>query len=461
MASGSDFTMEKPLPNDLSIERLILAYFMMQGSIDMEIEEDIFYLEAHRRTLACMKVLQAQGKSCDLPALISKLRDGDDLEAAGGVAYLASMTDGVERMSEGLPVQYVDIVKEKWALRRAIQIGNETMVRAYQGSESFADISGAALSGIDEARGRLEDGKSALDMGGAVTEAYKEIEATADSRTKGINTGLKLGFSGFDSIIPAGLHESDMMILAARPGVGKTSLLLGILSNLARAGKTGVFFSIEMARIQVMKKLLCMEAEVALTRVNTGYLNKEDWSRIARAAGTISQWKIWIDDDTRTQVDDVRSKLRRIMNKTREKIDFLMVDYLQIMQPPKHMQKANSNEKIAYISSHLKFLNRDLKIPIIACAQLNRGPEKRKSPKPQLSDLRESGQIEQDADQVAFIHREGLTDEGEPSAMAEITLEKHRNGPTGKFQMAFLAQFTKFTNLYEEQEDRDGKWYDK
>ena len=260
-----DITLNKTLPNDLQMERLILGHILMQGSIDMQIEPDIFYLEAHRRILSCMKNLQEQGKTCDLPTVFSSMRDKDELEAAGGPAYLASLTDGVPMMKAALPKQYLDIVTEKWAMRKAIQVSSQMMTRAYEGSETFSEISEDALIGIDEANSRLDQGRGAMKMEEAVSEAYKEIEATSVSRSKGLEGGLQTGFRGFDSMIPAGLHESDMMIIAARPGVGKTSLLMGILSNMAKSGKSGVFFSIEMARMAIVKKLLCIEAEVPIT----------------------------------------------------------------------------------------------------------------------------------------------------------------------------------------------------
>lgn len=455
----NDITLERSLPNDLPMERLILGHILMQGSIEMQIEPEIFYLESHRKILTCMKLLQDQGKTCDMPTVISTLRDRDELEAAGGPAYLASLTDGVPMMKALLPKQYLDMVTEKWALRKAIQVSNETMARAYAGGETFAEIASDVISQMDEASLVIDSERAAVNMQDAVGEAYKEIEATSDFRAKGIDVGLRTGFQEFDKAIPAGLHESDMLLIAARPGIGKTSLLMGILSNMARNGKKGIFFSIEMARIQIMKKLLCMEAEVPLTRVMTGFLNRDDWLRLGRAAAAISQWNVWIDDDTNLQVSDIRARVRRLQTD----IDFIMVDYIQIMQSPKNLQKSDDNTKIGYISKHLKFLNRDLKIPVIACAQLSRAMEKRKIPKPQLSDLRQSGQLEQDADIVAFIHREDITNP-ESSAIAEISIAKQRLGSTTTFKMAFISQFTKFANLYDIDYEEGGgreKWYDK
>lgn len=455
----NDITLDRSLPNDPQMERLILGHILMQGSIDMQIDPDIFYLEAHRKILTCMKSLQEQGKTCDLPTVFSFMRDKDELEGAGGPAYLASLTDGVPMMKAGIPKQYLDMVTEKWALRRAIQVGNETMARAYQASDTFAEIASDTIRGMDEASIRLDGDKGAMSAEEAVSEAYLEIEAVSNATTKGIQSGLKTGFKEFDKLIPGGIHESDLFIIGARPGIGKTSLLIGMLGNMARSGKTGILFSIEMARIQIFKKLICMEAEVPLTRVMTGFLNRDDWSKLGRAAGVISQWNIWIDDDTNVQVSDIRSRVRRL----RTKIDFIMVDYLQIIHPPKHLLKADDNTKVGDISKHLKFLNKELKIPVIACAQLSRASVKGKVRAPVLSDLRESGHIEQDADLVAFIHRTDLIDP-ERSGMAEIEMAKQRNGPTGTFQLAFMSQFTKFANLYDVDSEEGGgkdKWYDK
>ena len=251
----------------------------------------------------------------------------------------------------------------------------------------------------------------------------------------------------------AGLHAADLIIVAARPGLGKTSLCLNIAQHAAiKRGQTVGIFSLEMSREQLVKRLLCAEAEVDSHKVNTGYLNKEDWSRLGRAAAGLSQTKIFIDDSAGISIVEMRSKARRL--KHEHGLDLLIVDYLQLMSGATQRYE-NRTQEISQISRGLKALAKELSVPVVAISQLNRAVESRgRDHRPQLSDLRESGSIEQDADLVLFIYREELQNPTEEnSGIAEIIVSKQRNGPTGKFELAFIKQFTKFANLWQEHSD--------
>jgi replicative DNA helicase len=279
-----------------------------------------------------------------------------------------------------------------------------------------------------------------------VSSVYKQIEEVANRKT--LVTGVETGFADLDRLT-AGLHPSDLTIVAARPGLGKTSLCLNIAQHVAlKKRQTVGIFSLEMSKEQLVKRLLCGEAEVDSHRVNTGHLNREDWGKLGRAAGALSQAKMFIDDTGAMTIAEMRSKARRLS--LEHGLDLLIVDYLQLMSGS-NSRFENRTQEISQISRGLKALAKELNVPVLAISQLNRAIEARRGERrPQLSDLRESGSIEQDADVVLFIYREDPGDEMADSGnVAEIIIEKQRNGPTGKFQLAFIAQFTKFAALYQ------------
>lgn len=442
---------DKMLPYNLDAERILLAYTLINGTIDYKLDPNDLYLESHRIIHSAFRNLIQKNVTPDMITLIEELKTSEKLEEAGGAAYIASLTDGMPNFRDGQAGSYAEIVRQKSALRQLIRCTNETMARAYSDTETFAEITPDLLNAIDSVTVGLSQESGPVSMESAVSTAFKEIEAIASSRTSGLRSGLSLGYAEFDRLIPAGLKADDFMLMGGRPGEGKTSCLLGILSNMAREGKSVLFFSIEMGIMQIMMKLLCAEAEVALSKVLTGFVGREDWSRIGRAAAAMAQWKFWIDDSTGIQVTDIRSRYRRL----RTTIDVIAVDYLQLMDVPKSLHSKPRYEQIGFVSRSMKAMCKDLKVPVIACAQLNRDVTKRKKSRPQLSDLRESGQLEQDADIIAFLHR---PDQEESTGLAEVIIGKQRNGPTGDFQMAFVKEYAKFCNLYQ-QEQGNEQWY--
>jgi replicative DNA helicase len=443
----SDISLEKTLPCNLEAERSILGAILLDDKAIHTVVETLhkedFYLESHRRIFEKMFALTAEGTAIDLITLKNELQRSDDLESAGGAAYLASLTDGMPR---AINVEhYSQIVKEKATLRRLIQISNETMARSYQNDELAQEILGDLERSIFEIASRqFLTGFSPIEP--LVSSVYKQIEEVANR--KSLVTGVETGFTELDKLT-AGFHPSDLIIVAARPGLGKTSLCLNVAQYVALKKQQSVgIFSLEMSKEQLVKRLLCGEAEVDSHKVNTGFLNKEDWNKLGRAAGSLSQAKIFIDDTAGMSISEMRSKARRL--RLEHGLDLLIVDYLQLMSGT-NQRYENRTQEISQISRGLKALAKELSVPVIAISQLNRAIESRRGDhRPQLSDLRESGSIEQDADVVIFIFREETVNATEEnSGVAEIIIGKQRNGPTGTFQLAFLKQFTKFANLWQ------------
>jgi replicative DNA helicase len=443
----TDISLEKILPCNLEAERSVLGAILLDDKAihpAMEIlRKEDFYLESHRRIFGKMFALTADGTAIDMVTLKEELQRSDELESAGGAAYLASLTDGLPRAVN--IEHYSQIVKGKALLRRLIQISNEMMVRSYQAEESAETILDDTEKAIFEIANRqFQKGFAPIDS--LVSSVYKHIEEVANR--KSLITGVETGFTELDRMT-AGFHPSDLVIVAARPGLGKTSLCLNIAQFVALKKHQSVgIFSLEMSKEQLVKRLLCAEAEIDSHKVNTGFLNKEDWIKLGQAAGSLSQAKMFIDDTAGMTITELRSKARRLS--LEHGLDLLIVDYLQLMSGSSQRIE-NRTQEISQISRGLKALAKEISVPVVAISQLNRAIEARRGDhRPQLSDLRESGSIEQDADIVMFIFREdalNLAEEG--GGVAEIIIGKQRNGPTGTFQLAFLKQFTKFANLYQ------------
>jgi replicative DNA helicase len=445
---ATDVSLEKTLPSNLEAERSILGAILLDDkalyTIIETLRKDDFYLESHRRIYEKMYALAASSRPIDLVTLKNELQRTDELESAGGPAYLASLTDGLPRAVN--IEHYSQIVKEKATLRRLIQISQETMTRSYQSEDSAQEILSDVERVIFEVSNQqFRSGFSGIDP--LVSAVYRQIEEVSNRKT--LVTGLETGFTELDKMT-AGLHPADLIIIAARPGLGKTSLCLNIAqhSALKRQKVIGIF-SLEMSKEQLVKRLLCAEAEIDAHKVNTGFLSKDDWVRLGRAAGALSQSRIFIDDSAGITIMEMRSKARRLA--VEHGLDLLIVDYLQLMSGS-NQRYENRTQEISQISRGLKALAKELSVPVVAISQLNRAVEARRGDhRPQLSDLRESGSIEQDADIVLFIYREEMinpTDEN--SGVAELIIGKQRNGPTGSFQLAFIKQYTKFANLWTE-----------
>ncbi len=445
-----DITLEKTLPSNLEAERSILGAILLDDKAVLAIFERLkaqdFYLDGHRRIFEKMIQLMNGSRPIDLVTLKDELQRANELESVGGAAYLASLTDGLPR---AMNIEYyAEIVKEKSTLRRLIQISNETMARSYQDEEPAQEILEQIEKSIfDIANQQYRSGFSSITP--VVSDVFKQIEELSNRKVP--VTGLETGFVDLDRMT-SGMHPSDLIIVAARPGLGKTSLCLNIAEHVAiRKHKTVGIFSLEMSKEQLVKRLLCSEARIDSHRINTGYLNKDDWNHLSRASGDLSETKIFIDDAASITVPELRTKSRRLS--LEHGLDLLIVDYLQLMSGSSQRYE-NRTQEISQISRGLKAIAKELSLPLIAVSQLSRAVESRTGEhrRPQLSDLRESGSIEQDADLVLFIYREDMTNPTEENnGLAELIIGKQRNGPTGTIQLAFSKQFTKFDNLYQEQ----------
>jgi replicative DNA helicase len=445
----ADISLEKTLPNNLEAERSILGAILLDDKAVHTVFETLksqdFYLESHRRVFEKMLQLMNTARPIDLVTLKEELQRSNELESVGGAAYLASLTDGLPRAMN--IEHYARIVKEKSTLRRLIQVSNETMARSYQDEDSAEEVLQHVEKAIFDIAGQ-QFHTSFAPIAPIVSDVFREIEELSNRKTT--VTGLETGFVDLDKMT-AGLHPSDLVIVAARPGLGKTSLCLNIAEHAAiRLHKSVGIFSLEMSKEQLVKRLLCAEARIDAHRVNTGYLNKEDWNRLSRASGDLSETRIFIDDMASITIPELRSKSRRLS--LEHGLDLVIVDYLQLMSGS-NQRYENRTQEISQISRGLKAIAKELSVPVIAVSQLSRAVESRTGEhrRPQLSDLRESGSIEQDADLVMFIYREEMINPTEEnSGLAELIIGKQRNGPIGSVQLAFSKQFTRFDSLYQE-----------
>ena len=446
----ADISLEKVLPNNLEAERSILGAVLLDDNAAISVFENLqaqdFYLESHRRIFKSMLQLMNNSRPIDMVTLKDELQRANELESVGGAAYLVSLTDGLPRAMN--IEHYAKIIKEKSTLRRLIQVSNETMALSYQDEEPAQEILQQIEKAIfDIANQQFHTGFTPIVP--IVGNVFKEIEEL--SNRKASVTGLETGFPDLDRMT-SGLHPSDLIIVAARPGLGKTSFCLNIAEHVAiRQHKAVGIFSLEMSKEQLVKRLLCSEARIDSHRVNTGFLNKQDWNNLLRASGELSETKIFIDDTASVTVPELRSKSLRLSMEMENGLDLIIVDYLQLMSGTSQRHE-NRTQEISQISRGLKGVAKELKVPVIAVSQLSRAIESRTGEhrKPQLSDLRESGSIEQDADIVMFIYREEMVQATEENiGRAELIISKHRNGPIGSIPLAFSKQFTRFDSLYE------------
>jgi replicative DNA helicase len=398
-----------------------------------------FYREPHRRIFEAMAALAERSQPIDLVTLKDELIKGAALEGVGGAAYLGSLLDGVPRITN--VEHWSRIIKEKAVLRNMIHAGNRIVQEAYEAEEEPAILLDRAEKLIfDIAEHRIRQGFV------GIREIVKESFRTIDqlSQSKELVTGLPTGFVDLDEKT-SGLQKGDLIIVAARPAMGKTSFCLNVAQYASiKTGETVGIFSLEMAKEQLVLRMLCADARVDSHRLRTGNLQEKDWARLAKAYADLSAARIFIDDSATLTPLEMRAKCRRL--KAEHGLGLVVVDYLQLVSGAGRVE--NRQQEISSISRSMKGLAKELSCPVIALSQLSRAPETRTDKKPQLSDLRESGAIEQDADIVMFIFRE---DEYKPTdenrGIAEIIIGKQRNGPTGTVRLAFIKEFTRFENL--------------
>src|SRR5436309_3764390 len=437
-----DATLEKPLPNNLDAERSVLGAILLDNNaLNPAIEylrpED-FFLDQHRRVFTHMMVLGESQQAIDLVTLTEELNRKGDLEASGGAPYLASLADGMPKVSN--IEHYARIVKEKAILRNLIHTTPNIQQRAFEGEEDAdAILDGAESSIFALAEDRVRAGL--IPIKEIVRDNFERLEKIF-KEGKSI-TGIPTGYTELDKLT-SGLQPSELLILAARPSQGKTALALNLMENIAiRGGHPVAMFSLEMSKESLLQRLVASVAQIDAHKFRTGHLNREDWRRMTEALGTISSSPLWVDDSGSISVLEIGAKARRL--KRDKGMSVLIVDYLQLITARGRF--GNRQEEVASISRGLKGLAKELRIPVLVLSQLTRAPE-RDERGPQLSDLRESGAIEQDADVVMFIYRPHFFKAGatpEEREETELRIAKQRNGPTDMVKFVFRSRFTNLT----------------
>jgi replicative DNA helicase len=438
---------DRTLPHNLEAEKCVLGAILIDNQAFNQAAEVIdaqdFFRDAHRRIFDKMVGLTDRSQPVDLVTLNDELTRSGEIDDVGGPAYISSLTDGVPRSAN--VEYYARIVKEKSTLRRLIESANVVLGRAYDAEEDAdALLDEAERSIFQIADDRMRTGF--VRLGEMVDSGYQLIEKLQEHR--GLVTGVPSGFVDLDAMT-SGFQPSDLVIVAARPSMGKTSFVLNIALHCGiEAGRTIGVFSLEMAKEQLFIRMLTSEARVDAHRFRGGFFGEQDYARLVEAFARLHDARVFIDDTPSLGILEMRAKARRL--KLEHGLDLLVIDYLQLMQGRGRFE--NRQQELASISRSLKILAKELNVPILALSQLSRAPETRGDHRPQLSDLRESGALEQDADVVLFIFREemyGADDERstEANGTAEIIVGKQRNGPTGTVRLAFLKQYTRFENL--------------
>ncbi len=437
----ADSTLERPLPNNLDAERSILGAILLDNNaLNTAIEalkaED-FFLPQHRHVFQQMLALGESQHAIDLVTLTEELHRRGELEAAGGAPYLASLVDGVARVSN--VEHYARIVKEKAVLRNLIHATHDIQQRAFEAEEGADTILDNAESSIFAlAEDRVKSGL--LPIKDIVHENFDRLERIF-REGKSI-TGISTGYGELDKLL-SGLQPSELIILAARPSQGKTALALNFAENIAiRGGLPVAVFSLEMSKESLLQRLVASVGQVDAHKFRTGHLNREDWKRMTEALGRIANAPLWVDDAGSTSVLEIGAKARRV--KRDKGLSLLVVDYLQLITGRGRFN--SRQEEVASISRGLKGLAKELQIPVLVLSQLTRAPE-RDERGPQLSDLRESGAIEQDADVVMFIYRPHFFRAGatpEEREETELRIAKQRNGPTENVKFVFKSRMTRF-----------------
>jgi replicative DNA helicase len=440
---AADITLDRNVPQSVDAERSVLGAILLENSAINRAQEILkdsdFYRDPHRRIFKVMGTLSERATAIDPVTVKEELTKSGELEAVGGPAYIASLLDGVPHSSN--VEHYAKIVKEKAILRSLIEAGGRIVTSAYEASQEVDDILDQSERLVFQiAQDQLRAGF--VPMRTIADQSLKTIERLSEHRE--MVTGLPTGFPTLNEMT-SGLQPSDLVIVAGRPGMGKTSFALNIAQHAAREGRRVGVFSLEMSREQLFLRMLTGQARVDAHRLRTGRLGREEWQRLTAAFGELASMPIHVDDTAGTGVMEMRAKSRRL--KMEQGLDLLIVDYLQLMRSRGRFE--NRNQEITEISRSLKELAKELRLPVMALSQLSRAPEQRGGDRrPQLSDLRESGAIEQDADLVMFIYREEVYKPTEENrGRAQIMIAKQRNGPIGTIDLAFLREYTRFEEL--------------
>jgi replicative DNA helicase len=439
---------ERPLPHNLEAERSVLGAILIHNEAFNHAAEVLeprdFFRDAHRRIFEKMVQLSERNEAIDLVTLKEALTRSRELDEVGGPAYITALVDGLPRATN--VEYYARIVKEKATLRNLIFASNKILASAYEAEDDPDEIlDGAEHAIFSIAENRVREGF--ISMRDLAHQSFETIEQ-AHAR-KELITGVPSGFRDLDELT-SGFQRGDLVIVAARPSVGKTALVLNIAQHVgtkeydSRKRTVGIF-SLEMSKEQLFLRMLTSEANIDGHRLRTGFLLEKDWGRLSHALGTLSETKIYIDDTPGIGVLEMRAKARRLM--AEHGLDLLIVDYVQLMQARGRFD--NRTIELGAISRSLKGQAKELSIPILVISQLSRAPESRSDHRPMLSDLRESGALEQDADVVVLLFRADQYPDAKPEeqGIAELNIAKQRNGPTGLVKLAFIREQTRFADL--------------
>jgi len=440
----SQISLDKLPPYNMEAEQSVIgACFKAEDALSKALEdlsEDDFYKVSHQTIFRNMRALFEVNQPIDTLGLADRMRQSNELEPAGGINYLSQLEDFVPTATA--VTHHAKIVRDKKILRDLITTATEIVTNSYNesdGAEEILDLAEKSIFEISEKRTR----RSFFSLNEVVKENFKSIEKLIDQ--PGMVTGVPTGFSDFDNKTSA-LQPSDLIIIAARPSMGKTSFALDIARYASlHANISTAMFSLEMSKGQLGMRMLCAEARVNSSKLRTGYLASSDWPRLSNAGEKLANAKIFFDDSGALSLLDVRARARRL--KAEEpSLGLIIIDYLQLMQS---RGKTESRQlEVSEISRGLKSLAKEIDVPVVALSQLSRAVESRTDKRPMLSDLRESGSIEQDADVVAFIYRDEVYNPNTPDAgVAEILIRKQRNGPIGDIRLQFENQYTRFYNL--------------
>lgn len=440
-----DFTfLKKTPPHSPETEKTVLGGILVNNKnlnvVLSIISVEDYYKEANRKILEAMISLVDKGRPIDLLTLAEELEKSGGLEEVGGVSYLSSLMDGVPK---SLNIEYhAQIIKEKALLRRLITSSSEIITASYEQKEDADQLLERAQSAIiDVAEQRIKPGF--LPLKSLTKEALTTIDSLRNRQDA--VTGIPSGFRDLDSVT-AGFHNSEFIVIAARPSMGKTALCLNISQHVGMNTEYSAgFYSLEMSKEQLAMRMLCSEARVDLHKVRTGFLNEKEFKELQRSAERISKAEIYVDETPALTVIEMKAKARRL--KMEQNLDILFIDYMQLMRSGGRFE--NRTQEISFISRSLKELAKELQIPVVGISQLSRAPEKgRSKPIPQLSDLRESGAIEQDADVVVFIYRPEIyrPEDETLRGIADVIIAKQRNGPTGRVSLAFLNKYARFSD---------------
>jgi replicative DNA helicase len=438
-----DLWTDRVQPQSIESEQAVLGAILIDGEALLVVMERLtpedFYRAAHQRIYEAMLRLNDENEPIDLVTLTANLQNFKLLEEVGGVGYLTELANAVPTASN--VGYYAQILEEKAMLRRLIRAATNIVSSGYASADDVNQLISDAEQKILEISNRRGDGF--ISIRDVLMDVFERVEFLFNH--KGGTTGIPSGFPDLDKMT-SGFQRSDLIIVAARPSVGKTAFALNIAQNVGvRAKESVAIFSLEMSATQLVQRMICAEANVDAGRMRTGYLEADDWEKLTMAIGSLSEAEIYIDDSPSITVADIRAKCRRL--KKERGLGMILIDYLQLIHGRGHSSD-NRQQEVSEISRTLKAIARELEVPVIALSQLSRGVEQRQDKRPLMSDLRESGSIEQDADIVAFLYRDDYYNpETEKKNIIEIIISKQRNGPTGTVELVFLKNFNKFVSV--------------